>query len=65
MSGLESIPRVRAGHPAARVVAMSTSDLLPNLCLAVGACAVVTASGLERLDRVLGGLEVVETVETA
>lgn len=60
MSGLESIPRVRAGCPGARVVAISTGELVPNLCLGVGACAVVTASDLDGLDEVLADLEVVE-----
>ena len=58
MSGLESIPRVRAGCPKARVVAMSGSDRGLELCLDAGACAVVTTADLKRLDEVLARLEV-------
>jgi len=57
MSGLESIPRVRAGCPEARVVAMSDTAWGLDLCLGVGACAVVTAADMNRLDAVLSGLE--------
>ena len=57
MSGLESIPRVRAGCPEARVVALSTADRPLELCLGAGACAVVSRSDLGRLDEVLAGLE--------
>jgi len=57
MSGLESIPRVRAGCPEARVVALSETAWGLDLCLGVGACAVVTAADLDRLDAVLSGLE--------
>ena len=56
MSGLESIPRVRAGCPEARVVAVSDSDRGLDLCLDAGACAAVTTSDLGRLDEVLAGL---------
>jgi len=58
MSGLESIPRVRAGWPEARVVAMSIADRALELCLLAGACAVVTAADLGHLDEVLADLEV-------
>jgi len=57
MSGLESIPRVRAGCPEARVVAMSVVDRALQLCLDAGACAVVTAADLVNLEAVLAGLE--------
>ena len=57
MSGLESIPRVRAGCPGARVVAVSVADRGLDLCLGAGACAVVSMSDLGRLDEVLAGLE--------
>ena len=58
MSGLESIPRVRAGCPGARVVAISVHDRsLLKLCLDAGACAVVTTSDLQRLDEILATLE--------
>ena len=57
MSGLESIPRVRAGCPGVRVVAMSGSDQAADLCLDAGACAVVTTDDLGRLDEVLADLE--------
>ncbi len=57
MSGLESIPRVRAGCPEARVVAMSVTDRGLDLCLAAGACAVVTSDDLGQLDEVLADLE--------
>lgn len=58
MSGLESIPRVRAGCPGVRVVALSVNEhALLRLCLDAGACAVVTSSDLHRLDEVLAGLE--------
>ncbi len=57
MSGLESIPRVRAGCPEARVVAVSAADRGLDLCLGAGACAVVSMSDLGRLDEVLAGLE--------
>lgn len=57
MSGLESIPRVRAGCPQARVVAMSVTDRGLELCLGAGACAVVKTSDLSRLDEVLADLE--------
>jgi len=58
MSGLESIPRVRAGTPGVRVVAMSGTGWAPDLCLGAGACAVVTADDLDRLDQLLTALEV-------
>jgi len=58
MSGLESIPRVRAGCPGARVVAMSVSARGLQLCLDAGACAVVTMADLAHLEAVLAGLEV-------
>ncbi len=58
MSGLESIPRLRAGCPEARVVAMSVTNRGLELCLGAGACAVVTTSDLSRLDEVLSSLEV-------
>lgn len=54
LSGLESIPRVRSGWPAARVVAIADTGRGLELCLGVGACAV--ASDLDRLDQVLAGL---------
>jgi len=57
MSALESIPRLRAGCPEARVVAMSGTTRGMDLCLGVGACAVVTTTDLGRLDAVLAGLE--------
>jgi len=57
MSGLESIPRVRAGCPEARVVAMSVNDRGLDLCLHVGACAVVHAADLGHLEQVLVDLE--------
>lgn len=58
MSGLESIPRVRAGCPGVRVVALSVHEhALLRLCIDAGACAVVTTSDLHRLDEVLAGLE--------
>ncbi len=53
MSGLESIPRVRAGSPEARVVAVSANGRGLDLCLGVGACAVVTTADLGRLEEVL------------
>ena len=53
LSGLETIPRLRAGWPGARVVAVSASNWAPELCLGVGARAVVTATNLCRLDEVL------------
>lgn len=56
VSALESIPQVRAGWPGARVVAISGTGQAPELCLGAGACAVVTASDLARLDAVLAGL---------
>lgn len=58
LSGLESIPRVRASWPGARVVAVSMTNQGVDLCLGVGACAVVAASDLARLDQVLAELEV-------
>ncbi len=58
LSGLESIPRVRAGWPGARVVALSGTGQGAELCLGVGACALVATSDLARLDEVLRGLEV-------
>ena len=58
LSGLESIPRVRAGWPRARVVALSGTGQGVELCLGVGACALVATSDLARLDEVLCGLEV-------
>jgi DNA-binding response OmpR family regulator len=61
MSGLESIPRLRAGSPHSRVVAMSLTDRGLELCLDAGACAVVTTSDLGRLDELLTDLEVSET----
>ncbi len=57
MSGLESIPRVRAGSPGVRVVAMSDRGHAADLCLDAGACAVVTTDDLDRLDEVLAELE--------
>jgi CheY-like chemotaxis protein len=57
MSGLESIPRLRAGCPEARVVAVSVADRGLDLCLGAGACAVATTSDLGRLDEVLAGLQ--------
>jgi CheY-like chemotaxis protein len=58
MSGLESIPRVRAGCPGVRIVAISVHDRsLLRLCLDAGACAVVTTTDLQRLDEVLADLE--------
>jgi CheY-like chemotaxis protein len=57
MSGLESIPRVRAGCPGARVVALAVTDRGLELCLGAGACAVVTTADLHHLDEVLAGLE--------
>jgi CheY-like chemotaxis protein len=57
MSGLESIPRVRAGWPGARVVALSVTDRGLELCLDAGACAAVTTADLGRLDAVLADLE--------
>ncbi len=57
MSGLESIPRVRAGCPGVRVVAMSGTGQASDLCLNAGACAVVTTDDLARLDQVLAALE--------
>jgi hypothetical protein len=56
MSGLESIPRVRAECPEARVVAMSGTDRGLELCLDAGACAVVTTTDLGHLDEVLTDL---------
>ena len=56
LSGLESIPRVRSGWPAARVVAIAGTGRGLELCLGVGACAVVAASDLDLLDHVLAGL---------
>ena len=58
LSGLESIPRVRAGWPGARVVALSGTGRGAELCLGVGACALVATSDLARLDEVLRSLEV-------
>ncbi|MEO5679364.1 MAG: response regulator [Acidimicrobiales bacterium] len=58
MSGLESIPRVRAGSPGVRVVAMSVRGQAPDLCLSAGACAVVDTHDLRRLEEVLAGLEI-------
>jgi len=60
MSGLESIPRVRAGCPEARVVAMCVGDRGFDLCLGVGACAVVSTADLGGLEKVLAGLEASE-----
>lgn len=60
MSGLESIPRLRAGCPTARVVAMSGTHWGLDLCLGAGACAVVNISDLARLDEVLISLQVPE-----
>ena len=57
LSGLESIPRVMASWPSARVVAISGTGRAVELCLRVGACAVVTASDLGGLEAVLGELE--------
>ena len=57
MSGLESIPRLRAGCPEARVVAISTSERGLELCLDAGACAAVAKADLGRLDEVLSDLE--------
>ena len=57
MSGLESIPRLRAGCPGTRVVAMAVSERGHELCLDAGACAVVTTADLDRLDEVLADLE--------
>ena len=57
MSGLESIPRVRAGCPGVRVVAMAETGQAAELCLDAGACAVVTTDDLDRLDQVLAELE--------
>ena len=57
MSALESIPRLRAGCPDTRVVAMSVSERGHDLCLDAGACAVVTRADLERLDEVLAELQ--------
>lgn len=57
MSGLESIPRVRACCPTVRVVAFSALDRGLELCLDAGACAVVTTSDLHRLDEILADLE--------
>jgi len=60
MSGLESIPRVRAGCPEARVVAMCVGNRGFDLCLGVGACAVVSTTDLDQLESVLAGLEACE-----
>ena len=57
MSGLESIPRVRAGCPGVRVVAMSGTGQAAELCLDAGACAVVPIDDLGHLDQVLADLE--------
>ena len=57
MSGLESIPRVRAGCPGVRVIAISVVERSLQLCLEAGACAGVTIADLQRLDEVLAGLE--------
>ena len=57
MSGLESIPRLRAGCPDVRVVAVSGTRRGLDLCLTAGACAVVETSDLARLDEVLTFLE--------
>lgn len=57
MSALESIPRLRADCPGTRVVAMSASERGHDLCLDVGACAVVPTSDLDRLDEVLADLQ--------
>jgi len=65
MSGLESIPRLRAGSPDVRVVALSDSRRGLDLCLGAGACAVVQTSDLARLDEILTGLEIREAEEAA
>ena len=57
MSGLESIPRLRADCPETRVVAMAASERGHDLCLDAGACAVVTTADLDRLDQVLADLQ--------
>ena len=57
MSGLESIPRVRANCPDARVVAVSVGDRGLELCFGAGACAAVTMTDLVRLDEVLAFLQ--------
>jgi len=57
MSGLESIPRVQAGWPGVRVVAISGPHQSQKLCLDAGACAVVPSDDLDRLDQVLAQLE--------
>lgn len=57
MSGLESIPRMRAGCPGVRVVAMTGTGQPAELCLGAGACAVVPHDDLVRLDQVLADLE--------
>jgi len=60
MSGLESIPRLRADCPDVRVVAISGSGQASDLCLSAGACAVVSTDDLSRLDEILTELEVGE-----
>lgn len=60
LSCLESIPRVRAVWPEARVVAISASGQALELCLRVGAYAVVTTANLAHLNDVLAGVELLE-----